>query len=530
MIYKLFLLATVSFIVRSKSSCFAHGDGLTQSREQDDKNKPNGRHLRASLSHRHHVVAEEDTEDTEKLLPFERSPKREITTGLKSANNTRNVGRQLGEEIVVLLYWHVILGENGKGGVSDEELNEQLQVINREFAKGQDIGAKRYFRFYLAGTSRESNNPEWFKAGKDSPDYINMATTTHRGGMNALNVWSMSSLNTASFPWENLGKVDGTSVNYATLPGGSHRYWNMGFIGVHEIGHWLGLYHIFEFWDQGVTTNPSNQERLPNGSCDYNVNAGDLVADTPIMKKRFVGYDDTTSCRKTKNIDTCPTDKDANGNKIRDDFQNHMDYSSDICKNLGDGPHFTPGQWERMLNHWDRYRKSSGYVFLKGRCESDGTADTGDHRVSNENSCRSKCDGDNRCDGYQYTPAYRNNCKIFKSLISSVGFQFSTVRCVKKSYGTYTRLKGACRSSGGYSYARVAVGNKNDCQGEDLDGVTLGKCEDECQKLCDTDRDGCTGFEFRRDIRESLNNCEIHRGPMNYSVRNVRDHFCYVRN
>ena len=105
----------------------------------------------------------------------------------------------------------------------------------------------------------------------------------------------------------------------------------LGKTAVHEIGHWMGLLHVF----------------YPEvGSC---VGGGDLVSDTPTQSTPSWG------CPKAGEKDSCPL---AEGS---DSVNNFMDYVDDDCM-----VEFTRGQGERMKRVWKGYRENRGVVKLVG--------------------------------------------------------------------------------------------------------------------------------------------------------------------
>lgn len=80
----------------------------------------------------------------------------------------------------------------------------------------------------------------------------------------------------------------------------------------HEVGHWLGLRHI---WGDG----PCSQD--------------DFCADTPVASRDHDGLGDCTF----------PGPNTCAGDELADMFQNYMDYTNDVCMNL-----FTKDQTSRM--------------------------------------------------------------------------------------------------------------------------------------------------------------------------------------
>ena len=115
----------------------------------------------------------------------------------------------------------------------------------------------------------------------------------------------------AQFPWQGINNTYGVVVHYCTVKGTCPPYDSNRTV-VHEVGHALGLYHIWG--DDG-------------GACT----GSDQVSDTPNQANATFG------CPSFPKTDACsPLSPGIM-------FMNYMDYSDDSCMNL-----FTQGQKTRM--------------------------------------------------------------------------------------------------------------------------------------------------------------------------------------
>jgi pregnancy-associated plasma protein-A len=215
----------------------------------------------------------------------------------------------------VPVYVHVMRDAAGNGDVTNTQITQQIDVLNKTFG-GQESSsaANTGFTFTLAGTYRYNNN-NWHK-DKQSATYRKQ---TRKGGANALNIWlvDFAYLGIATFPWDyarNPG-VDGIRVQYTSLPGGTATNYNLGETATHEAGHWFGLYHTFQ------------------GGC---TSTNDEVSDTPAQSSSTNG---------------CPEGRDSCSLPGLDPIHNYMDYSYDSCYT-----EFTPGQSTRISNMWTAYR------------------------------------------------------------------------------------------------------------------------------------------------------------------------------
>jgi Pregnancy-associated plasma protein-A len=230
-------------------------------------------------------------------------------------------------------YFHVITAVNGTtvyGEVSDSMLLSQLDVLNDSFRP-------HGFSFRLMNTTR-TNNAAWFLAKSGSAEELELGTALRVGGASTLNVYFNLASNFAGYTYlpesySFFPKKDGVYLKTSVLPGSSSATQNQGKTLVHEVGHWMGLYHTFQF-DYGTFKSINYLLYIFGFRC---FGAGDGVDDTP---------------RQGTETSGCPTGKDSCLFRPGvDPIHNYMDYSSDSCKT-----EFTPGQADRMWSMWNEYR------------------------------------------------------------------------------------------------------------------------------------------------------------------------------
>jgi hypothetical protein len=212
---------------------------------------------------------------------------------------------------VVNVHFHVIQNADS-GAVDDATIATQVEVLNSSFNL-QGIS------FSLASIDRTFNN-SWFR-GCDAGPQKKMKDALRVGTATDLNVYTCEPtkfLGRSAFPWSYAKSPfdDGVILHHSIMLGGSHPVFNSGEVLVHEVGHWMGLYHTFQ---DGCT------------------GAGDEVEDTPAE-----AIPSFAAC--PLGLDTCPSPG-------LDPTDNFMDNSGDAC-----WTNFTAGQNDRMASMFAVYR------------------------------------------------------------------------------------------------------------------------------------------------------------------------------
>jgi Pregnancy-associated plasma protein-A/Secretion system C-terminal sorting domain len=234
--------------------------------------------------------------------------------------------------------------------ITDAQIYSQIAVLNADFQRTNadsvstptifdSIAANVGIEFCLASVDPNGNPTNGItrtsSTGGSFGAFFNPFTedvkTTATGGIDPwptnqyLNIWVCKLfpglLGYAQFPGDNPA-TDGVAITYTAFGtiGTVTAPSTLGRTATHEIGHWLGLYHIWGD-DSDCTTGSDSIADTPNAAgasaSDCNVTANDCANEDP-----WWGSVDPPNM-----------------------VQNYMDYSHDSCMNM-----FTNGQKTRMLS------------------------------------------------------------------------------------------------------------------------------------------------------------------------------------
>ncbi|MFN5183364.1 MAG: M43 family zinc metalloprotease [Bacteroidota bacterium] len=282
-----------------------------------------------------------------------------INSAEKKAQSFATKNKSANQNIIYIpVVFHCIYKSvNDATYLHDSIFDRQIQILNETYSLSNNNFSNTRPIFDSIATDTEIR---FCLAGQDTLGNPTSGIVRHQSSQNWLTSVTNDAIKTAYPPWNpnkylNVWTCDMSLfgipivLGYAAFPGGplakdgvvlqsqfvgyqnNGTENNLGRTMVHEVGHWLGLRHI---WGDGQ--NSSN----PCDSTDY-------VDDTP-----HAADASQTDCDTTKN--TCNFENPywaQLGIDPPDMVENYMDYSKDGCMTM-----FTKGQKNRMWSFLNTYR------------------------------------------------------------------------------------------------------------------------------------------------------------------------------
>ncbi|HMN32572.1 MAG: T9SS type A sorting domain-containing protein [Chitinophagaceae bacterium] len=266
------------------------------------------------------------------------------------SEQAKNFKRTRAGVITIPVVVHIVY-YNAAQNLSDNYINAQIDMLNKSYLRQNSdttnlrtefasrVG-KANIQFMLVDVKRVQTTVNGFEMTNGQNNTADAVKYTNAGGSNAvdparrLNIWVCNltiqggELLGYAYPpaglanWGNWGMqigdaLDGVVIDYMAFGGTSQKPKNASFQGktaVHEVGHYLGLRHI---WGDD------------NGACHGQQGfEDDGIADTPEQ-----GDQSNFNCNK--NANSC----NEGAGDMKDMVENYMDYSSETCQNS-----FTLGQ------------------------------------------------------------------------------------------------------------------------------------------------------------------------------------------
>lgn len=278
--------------------------------------------------------------------------KQAVQTSFDNAHQFSTKSGQVHEVNVVV---HVVYSA-ADINLPDSVIFNQMDILNEDYNRMnadssnlrtifQSVAGNPHIHFNLVHIERVSTTSTFGLSFSGMPDEVKQ---TAQGGSDAwdtehfLNIWVCKLENTFgalfgyAYPPAGLSnwpsgseapspELDGVVLDYRTVgnnnpnaypnPNGGGNFVLVGRTAVHEVGHYLGLRHI---WGDGGGL-------FGGESCG----ADDGMSDTPNQ-----GYQSDFDCNASNNTCIDSVGGQPDPNDLPDLIENHMDYSAETCKNM----------------------------------------------------------------------------------------------------------------------------------------------------------------------------------------------------